>query len=63
VTGLPTVWDDKEDSVHIVCFCREPARKRYRVWGSMFLTAEDVEKVMVDSILSLVTNRGLSLVL
>ena len=37
---------DKYDSVHIVCHCSVLACKRYRLWGSMFLQSEDLEKVM-----------------
>jgi hypothetical protein len=53
---------DKEDSVHIVCDCTVLACKRYRIWGSMFLKPEDLEKVRVSSLLSLVVNTGLGLV-
>ena len=53
---------DKEDSVHIVCECPVLACKRYRIWCCMFLKPEDLEKVKVDSILSLVANTGLGLV-
>jgi hypothetical protein len=52
---------DKEDSVHIVCHCPILACKRYRIWGSMFLRPEDLKKVRVSSLLSLVGNRGLGL--
>jgi hypothetical protein len=53
---------DKEDSVHIVCECPILACKRYRIWGSMFLKPEDLQKVRVSSLLSLVANTGLGLV-
>jgi predicted Zn-ribbon and HTH transcriptional regulator len=53
---------DKEDSVHIVCHCPVLACKRYRIWSSMFLKHEDLEKVRVSSLLSLVANTGLGLV-
>ena len=52
----------KEDSVHIVCDCSVLARKRYRIWGSMFPKPEDLEKVRMRSLLSLVANTGLGLV-
>jgi hypothetical protein len=54
----------KEDIVHIhiVCDCPVLACKRYRIWGSMFLKPEDLEKVRVSSLLSLVANTGLDLV-
>ena len=52
---------DKEDSVHIMCDCPVVACKRYRIWGRMFLQHEDLEKVRVDSLLSLVANTGLGL--
>jgi predicted Zn-ribbon and HTH transcriptional regulator len=29
---------DKEDSLHILCDCPVLACKRYRIWGSMFLS-------------------------
>ena len=54
---------DKADSVHIVCDCRVLACKRYGRWGSMFLKPEDLEKVRVGSLLSVVANTGLGLVL
>jgi hypothetical protein len=38
------------------------ACKKYRIWGSMFLTPKDLEKVRVGSLLSLVANTGLGLV-
>jgi hypothetical protein len=53
---------DKEDSVHIVCDCPVLACKRYRIFGCMFLKPEDLKKVRVDSLLSLVANTGLGLV-
>jgi hypothetical protein len=53
---------DREDSVHIVCDCPVLACKRYRIWGCMFLKPEDLEKVRVSSLLSLVANTGLGLV-
>jgi hypothetical protein len=53
---------DKEDSVHIVCDCLVLACKRHRIWGSMFLRPEDLEKERVGSLLSLVANSGLGLV-
>jgi hypothetical protein len=37
--------------------------KIYRIWGSMFLKPEDLHKVRVGSLLSLVANIGLGLVL
>jgi hypothetical protein len=52
---------EKEDSLHIVCECPVLACKRYRIWGSMFLKPEDLEKVRVSSLLSLVANTGLGL--
>jgi hypothetical protein len=53
---------DKEDSVHIVCDCPVLAYKRCRIWSSMFLKPEDLEKVTVSSLLSLLANTGLGLV-
>jgi hypothetical protein len=53
---------DKEDSVHTVCDCPVLACKRYRIWGCMFLKPEDLEKMRVSSLLSLVANTGLDLV-
>jgi predicted Zn-ribbon and HTH transcriptional regulator len=53
---------EKEDSVHIVCDCPVLACKRYRIFGCMFLKPEDLEKVRVSSLLSLVANTGLGLV-
>jgi hypothetical protein len=53
---------DKEDSVHFVCDCPVLARKRYRIWGSIFLKPEDLKKVKVSSLLCLVVNTGLGLV-
>jgi hypothetical protein len=53
---------DKEDSVHIVCVCPVLACKRYRILGSMLLKPEDLEKVRVSSLLSLLANTGLGLV-
>jgi hypothetical protein len=50
---------EKEDSVHIVCDCPVLACKRYRILGCMFLKPEDIEKVRVSSLLSLVANIGL----
>ena len=61
-----TEWQDcrchKEDSVHIVCHCPILACKGYRIWGSMFLRPEDLEKVRVGSLLILVAITGLGLV-
>jgi hypothetical protein len=53
----------KEDSVHTVCHCvvRVLACKRYKVWGSIFLSSEYLETVIVGSLLSLVANTGLGL--
>ena len=42
-----------------MCECPVLACKRYRSWGSLFLKPEDLEKVRVSSILSLVANTGL----
>jgi hypothetical protein len=53
---------DKEDSVHTVCHCSVLACKRCRIWGSAFLKPEDLEKVRVGSLLSLVANTRLGLV-
>jgi hypothetical protein len=53
---------DKEDSVHIVCHCLVLASKRYSIWGSMLLKPQDLEKVRVGSLLSLVANIGLGLI-
>ena len=53
---------DTDDSVHTVCDCAVLACKRYRIWGRMFLKAEDLEKVRLSSLLSLVANTGLGLV-
>jgi hypothetical protein len=53
---------DKEDSVHMVCECPVLACKRYRIWGCRFLKPEDLEKVRVSSLLSLVANTGFGLV-
>ena len=53
---------DKEASVHTVCHCPVLACKIYKIWGSMFLKPEDLEKVRMGSLLSLVTNTGLGLV-
>jgi hypothetical protein len=53
---------DKEDSVHTVCHCPVLACKRYRIWGSMFLKHEDVEKVKVSNLVSLIANKELDLV-
>jgi hypothetical protein len=53
---------EKEDSVHTVCDCPVLACKRYRIWGSVFLKPEDLEKVRVRSLLRLVANTGLGLV-
>jgi hypothetical protein len=54
---------DKEDSVHTVCESPVLACKIYRIRGSMFLRPEDLEKVRVSSLLSLVANTGLLLLL
>jgi hypothetical protein len=59
--------------LHILNTAKEPtllesrrqealACKRYRIWGSMFLTPEDLDKVRVSSLLRLVANTGLNLV-
>jgi hypothetical protein len=53
---------DQEGSVHIVCDCHALAGKRYRIWGSMFLRPEDLETVVVGSLLKRVANTGLGLV-
>jgi hypothetical protein len=53
---------EKEDSVHIVCDCPVLACKRYRTLGYMFLKPEDLKKVRVSSLLSLVANTGLGLI-
>jgi hypothetical protein len=53
---------EKEVSVHTVCDCPVLACKRYRILGCMFLNLEDLEKVRVSSLLSLVANTGHGLV-
>jgi hypothetical protein len=53
---------DNEDIVHTVCDCHALACKRYRIWGSMFLKPEDMDKVRMTSLLSLVANTGLGIV-
>ena len=53
---------DKEHSVHIVCDCPILGCERYIIWGSMFLRPEDLKKVRVSSLLSLMANTGLGLV-
>jgi hypothetical protein len=53
---------EKEDTVHIVCDCPVLACKRYRILGCMFLKPEDLKKVRVSSLLSLVANTGLGLI-
>jgi hypothetical protein len=52
---------DKEDSVHVACHCPVLACKRYNIWGSMFLKPEDLEKMRVGSLFSLVAITGLGL--
>ena len=49
-------------TVYTVCQCPVLACKRYRNWGSMFLKPEDLEKVRMGSLLSLVANTELGLV-
>ena len=41
---------DKEDSVHIVCHCPVLACKRQRIWGSVLLKPEYLQKVRLDSL-------------
>jgi hypothetical protein len=53
---------NKEDSVHNSYHCPVLDCERYRIWGSMFLKPEDLDKVRVDSLLSIVANTGLGLV-
>jgi hypothetical protein len=53
---------EKEDSVHIVCDCPVLPCKRYRILGYTFLKPEDLKKVRVSSLLSLVANTGLGLI-
>jgi hypothetical protein len=53
---------DKGDSVHTVCDCPVLTCKRYRILGCMFLKPEDLDKLRVGSLLSLVANTGLGLV-
>jgi predicted Zn-ribbon and HTH transcriptional regulator len=53
---------EKEDSVHTVCDCPILACKRYRILDYMFLKPEDLKKVRVSSLLSLVGNTGLGLI-
>jgi hypothetical protein len=48
LTGLP----QDSNTVTSVEAC-----KRHRIWGSMFLKPEDLEKVRVSSLLSLVATR------
>jgi hypothetical protein len=52
---------DKEHSVHSEFHCPVLACKRHSILGIMFLKPEDLEKVRVSSLLSLVANTGLSL--
>jgi hypothetical protein len=49
----------KKTVVHSICHCPALACKSYRIWGSMFLKPEDLEKLRVDSLLSLVANTRL----
>ena len=53
---------DKEDSVHIVCDCPVLACKRCRILGCMLLMPQDLDKVRVSSLLSLLAITGLGLV-
>jgi predicted Zn-ribbon and HTH transcriptional regulator len=53
---------EKEDSVHTVCHCPVLACKIYRISGCMLLKPEDLDKLRVGSLLSLVANTGLGLV-
>jgi hypothetical protein len=46
-----------------VCHCPVLAHKRYKIWGNIFLKPEDLEKVRVGNLLSLVANTGLGLAL
>jgi hypothetical protein len=50
---------DKEDSVHTVCDCPVLPCERYKIWSNMFLRPEDLEKVRVNSLLSLVASTEL----
>jgi hypothetical protein len=53
---------NKEDSVHILCHCPVLVCKIYRIWGSMLLKPEDLDKVRLGSLLILVANTGLGLI-
>ena len=46
-----------------MCDCPVLACKRYRILGYMFLKPEDLKKVRVSSLLSLVANTGLGLLI
>ena len=48
-------------TLYTLCHCPALNVKRYRIWGSMFLRSEGLEKVKVSSLLSLVANTGLGL--
>jgi hypothetical protein len=52
----------KENSIHIVCDRPVLACKIYRILGYIFLKPEDLKKVRVSSLLSLVANTGLGLI-
>jgi hypothetical protein len=52
----------KKTSVRMVCHCPVLPCKRYNIWGSIFLRPEDLEKVRVGSLLSLVASTWLGLV-
>jgi hypothetical protein len=52
----------EKDSIHIVCDCPVLACKRYGILGYIFLKPEDLKKVRVSSLLSLVANTRLGLI-
>ena len=51
--------DEKEDNVHIICQCPAFICKRYKTWGSMFLTPQDLENARVTDLINLVQGSGL----
>ncbi|XP_024893734.1 uncharacterized protein LOC112468686 [Temnothorax curvispinosus] len=53
--------DEKEDNVHIICQCPAFICKRYKTWGSMFLTPQDLENARVTDLINLVQGSRLYL--
>jgi len=51
--------EEKEDSIHILCYCPALALKRYTLWGHMFLEPSALQNVRVGDLHNLLVRAKL----